>query len=164
MTQTSENVTWLTQEAYDRLTSELDHLSGPGRVEIAKKIEEARLEGDLRENAGYHAAKDEQGHREARILQLRQLLLNAKVGEAPADSDTVQPGMVVTVRFADGDTETFLLGTRESSGGDDLEVYSPQSPLGTAISGHKAGDKVSYELPNGRQVAVEIAAAKPYGA
>ena len=75
------SVTWLTQEAYDRLKAELDHLSGEGRTEIAKKIEAARLEGDLRENGGYHAAKEEQGKQEARIRQLRQLLDNAKVGE-----------------------------------------------------------------------------------
>ena len=62
MTETrDESVTWLTQEAYDRLKAELDHLSGPGRIDIAKKIEAARDEGDLRENGGYHAAKEEQG-------------------------------------------------------------------------------------------------------
>ncbi len=83
MTETS-SVTWLTQEAYDRLKVELDHLSGEGRTEIARKIEEARQEGDLRENGGYHAAKEEQGKREARIRQLRQLLENAQVGDAPA--------------------------------------------------------------------------------
>ena len=70
MTETrDDHVTWLTQEAYDRLKAELDHLSGPGRVEIAKKIEAARDEGDLRENGGYHAAKEEQGKQEARILR-----------------------------------------------------------------------------------------------
>ena len=72
MTETRDDtVTWLTQEAYDRLKAELDHLSGPGRVDIAKKIEAARDEGDLKENGGYHAAKDEQGQIEARIILLQ---------------------------------------------------------------------------------------------
>ena len=72
MTETrADNVTWLTQEAYDRLKAELEHLSGPGRIEIAQKIEAAREEGDLRENGGYHAAKEEQGKIEGRILQLQ---------------------------------------------------------------------------------------------
>ena len=79
MTETT-SVQWLTQEAYDRLKAEYEHMSGDGRTEIAKKIEEARLEGDLRENGGYHAAKEEQGKMEARIRQLRHLLENAHVG------------------------------------------------------------------------------------
>src|SRR3712207_5755275 len=107
---TETNVTWLTQEAYDRLKAELDHRSGEGRVEIARKIEEARQEGDLRENGGYHAAKEEQGKQEARIRQLRQLLENVQVGEAPASLDgAIAPGMVVTVDLL-GDEMTFLLG------------------------------------------------------
>src|SRR5512144_27521 len=136
------SATWLTQEAYDRLKAELEHLSGEGRTEIAKKIEEARLEGDLRENGGYHAAKEEQGKQEARIRQLRKLLESAQVGEAPASSDgTVAPGMVVTVELA-GDVETFLLGSREVAGGTELDVYSEKSPLGAAILGRKVGDAV----------------------
>src|ERR1700758_5045258 len=113
VTETREDVTWLTQEAHDRLKAELDYVAGPARVEIAKKIEAARQEGDLRENGGYHAAKEEQGKQEARIRQLRQLLENAKVGEAPASTDgTVSPGMVVSVDLL-GDEMTFLLGSRE---------------------------------------------------
>ncbi|MEU8139605.1 transcription elongation factor GreA [Streptodolium elevatio] len=163
MTQTSENVTWLTQEAYDRLTAELEHLSGPGRTELAAKIEEARQEGDLKENAGYHAAKEEQGKQELRIRQLKGLLDNAKVGEAPADTGVVSQGMIVTVAF-DGDkddTMTFLFGSREDVG-NDVEVYSPASPLGTAINGKKIGDSGSYELPNGKSMNVEIIEVKPY--
>ena len=87
MTQTSENVTWLTQEAYNQLKAELEYLSGPARTEIAAKIAAAREEGDLRENGGYHAAKEEQGKQELRVRQLTQLLENAKVGEAPASAD-----------------------------------------------------------------------------
>ena len=100
MTQTSEDVTWLTQEAYTKLKEELAYLSGPAREEVTAKIAAAREEGDLRENGGYHAAKEEQGKQELRIRQLTQLLEKAKVGEAPASADgTVAPGMVVTIAF-----------------------------------------------------------------
>ena len=111
MTETrADNVTWLTQEAYDRLKAELEHLSGPGRIEIAQKIEAAREEGDLRENGGYHAAKEEQGKSEGRILQLQSILENARVGEAPRTEGVVGPGMTVTVPFEGDDEEvTFLL-------------------------------------------------------
>jgi transcription elongation factor GreA len=159
----NDNVTWLTQEAYDRLKSELDYLSGPGRVEIAKKIEAARDEGDLKENGGYHAAKDEQGQREGRINQLTHIIQNARVGEPPRTDGVVGPGMSVTVRFgADDDEVTFLLASREESGSP-IDVYSPRSPLGSAISGKKVGETASYTLPNGRAATVEILEAVPYG-
>ena len=118
MTETRyDTVTWLTQEAYDRLKAELDHLSGPGRIDIAKKIEAAREEGDLRENGGYHAAKDEQGQIEARIVVLQHILENARVGGPPRTDGVVGPGMTVTIRFVKDDDEvTFLLASREESG------------------------------------------------
>ena len=87
MTETTVGATWLTQEAYDRLKAELDYLSGEGRTDIAKKIEAAREEGGLRENGGYHAAKEEQGKQEARIRQLRALLESAHGGDAPLSDD-----------------------------------------------------------------------------
>lgn len=120
MTQTSENVTWLTQEAYNKLKEELEYLTGPARTEISAKIAAAREEGDLRENGGYHAAKEEQGKQELRVRQLTQLLESAKVGEAPAADGVVAPGMVVTIAF-DGDeddTLTFLLASREYASSD----------------------------------------------
>ncbi|MFF3248009.1 transcription elongation factor GreA [Streptomyces sp. NPDC002870] len=163
MTQTSENVTWLTQEAYSQLKAELEYLSGPARTEIATKIAAAREEGDLRENGGYHAAKEEQGKQELRVRQLTQLLENAKVGEAPAATGVVAPGMVVTIAF-DGDeddTTTFLLASREYAS-DDIETYSPQSPLGSGVNGKKIGQDAEYELPNGKKASVKILEAKPY--
>ena len=152
---------FLTQEAYDRLKAELEQLSGEGRTEIAGKIEAARDEGDLKENGGYHAAKEEQGKMEARIRQLTQLLDTAKVGEAPRNDGTVVPGMVVTVDMF-GDKETFLLGSREIAEGTDLQVFSEKSPLGEAINGKKVGDSTSYEAPNGKSIEVKILDAKPY--
>ncbi|MFJ9827555.1 MULTISPECIES: transcription elongation factor GreA [unclassified Streptomyces] len=163
MTQTSDNVTWLTQEAYNKLKDELEYLSGPARTEIAAKIAAAREEGDLRENGGYHAAKEEQGKQELRVRQLTQLLENAKVGEAPEDTGVVGPGMVVTIAF-DGDeddTMTFLLASREYAS-DTIETYSPQSPLGVGVIGKSVGDEAEYELPNGKMAMVKILGAKPY--
>ena len=164
MTETRDDTyTWLTQEAYDRLKAELDHLAGPGRIEIAQKIEAARQEGDLRENGGYHAAKDQQGMQEARIRQLIHILETARVGEPPRTEGVVGPGMTVTVRFEGDDEEvTFLLASREESGAP-IDVYSPKSPLGSAINGKKVGETATYTLPNGRSSSVEIIDAVPYG-
>ena len=153
--------TWLTQDAYDRLKHEYEYLSGEGRADIAKKIEEARSEGDLKENGGYHAAKEEQGKQEARIRQLRQLLENVQVGETLAVEGTVASGSVVTVDLL-GEEMTFLLGSREVAGDTDLDVYSERSPLGAAIVGHKVGDTASYTAPNGKEISVKILAAKPF--
>lgn len=98
---------------------------------------------------------------EARIRQLTQLLENATVGEAPSDTGVVEPGMVVSVELA-GEPLTFLLGSREASVDDDLEVYSATSPLGAAITGKKAGDSTSYTSPNGKSFEVKVVSAKPY--
>ena len=141
---------WLTQEAHDRLKAELDQLVA-GRPAMSAEINARREEGDLRENGGYHAAKDEQGKREARIRQLHQLLDSAEVGEAPkAPSGVVAPGTVVTAKVG-GETMRFLLGSREVAG-DGIEVYSEKSPLGEAINGKHIGDKTSYKAPNGNKV------------
>jgi transcription elongation factor GreA len=161
VTETTTNVTWLTQEAYDRLKEELDFLAGEGRTEMSHRIEAAREEGDLRENGGYHAAKEEQGKREARIRQLQQLLESAQVGEAPkAPSGVVAPGTIVTAKVA-GETMRFLLGSREVAG-DGIEVYSERSPLGEAINGKHIGDSASYKAPNGNEIQVEVVDTEPF--
>lgn len=154
-------VPFLTQEAFDRLTAELENLSTIGREEIAKRIELAREEGDLKENGGYHAAKDEQGKIEARIRDLQALLKTARVGEAPPSRGVVEPGTVVTAIVAGGE-EVFLLGSREMAQDEDLDVYSEASPLGRAIMGLKIGDTASYTAPNGREISVEIVAVATY--
>jgi transcription elongation factor GreA len=163
----TDPTTWLTQEAFDRLTDELAYLKGEGRRKVSAKIAQAREEGDLSENGGYHAAREEQGHQEARIRQLTNMLENAQVGETPVGSDEVVPGVSVTIYYDDDpdDTDTFLLGSRELVGLDDsvdVEVFSPQSPLGAAILGHRPGDTVSYTAPTGRPVEVTILEAKPF--
>jgi len=164
----AQQAVWLTQEAFDKLAGELAHLSGPGRADITAKIAAARDEGDLRENGGYHAAREEQGKQEARIRQLEDMLRRAEVGEAPARTDEVAPGTQVTIAF-DGDasdTDTFVLGSRELLGLDDAvdatNVYSPQSPLGAAILGRRPGDAVSYSAPNGRAISVTIVKVQPF--
>ncbi|GGK81010.1 transcription elongation factor GreA [Ornithinimicrobium pekingense] len=164
MTEIAKDQSYLTQEAYDRLSAELAHLTGEGRSEISRRIEAAREEGDLKENGGYHAAKEEQGKMELRIRQLQHLLQNAVVGTAPADDGVVEPGMVVTVEMF-GDTETFLLGSREIIGDeDDMTVYSEKSPMGAALMGATPGKTVTYTAPNGKDVEVKIVDAKPYRA
>ena len=162
-TTNSATAPWLTQEAFDRLQAELDHLSGAGRAEIVQKIEAARQEGDLKENGGYHAAKEEQGKNEARIRQLKQLLENSRIGAPEAAPDEVAPGRVVTVRFVDlGDEETFLLGSREEAAHASVEVYSPTSPLGKAVLGTHVGDTATYAVANGNKVTVQVTAVTAY--
>jgi len=154
---------WLTQEAHDRLKHELDDLV-LARPVIAAEINARREEGDLKENGGYHAARDEQAKREDRIRKIQELLREAQVGVRPADDGTVEPGMVVTVAYDgnEADQETFLLGSREEGMHGSLQVYSPQSPLGAAIRGASKGDAREYLLPNGTVHRVSIVEATPY--
>lgn len=154
-------VPFLTQEAFDRLHAELEHLKTFGRDDIAKRIESAREEGDLKENGGYHAAKDEQGKQEARIRTLEAMLKTAKVGEAPASDGTVVPGTVITANVAGGE-ERFLLGSREIAADSELDVYSEASPLGAAILGLAEGQSTTYTAPNGREITVEIVKVETY--
>jgi transcription elongation factor GreA len=159
----STPVTWLTQDAYDRLSKELAELIA-NRPAMAKEINDRREEGDLKENGGYHAAREEQGKQEARIVQLQALLRDAQVGEPPANDGIAGPGKVVTVRFGDDedDTETFLIGSREEAETADVQVYSAASPLGKALTGAKDGDTVTYETPTGKTMSVTLLSSKPF--
>jgi transcription elongation factor GreA len=154
----------LTQSAYDRLKSELEQLILVERQEIAKRIQEAREEGDLKENGGYHAAKEEQGKIEARINRLEEMLANAEIGSADASDGVVKQGLMVTCKL-NGSENEFFLGSHEIFEGTkyeaqidegDLDVYSPDSPIGKAITGHRVGDTVSYFAPNGKEIKVSI--------
>ena len=156
----SEHETWLTQEAYDRLASELENLMVNERVRIAKVIQEAREEGDLKENGGYHAAKDEQGRIEARINRIEEILANSIVGEAPESHGVVEQGTLVTLTL-NGNEQTFLLGSAEMADAD-TTVYTPDSPIGEAILGKKIGDELTYLAPNGREFAVKILGVKTF--
>jgi len=159
---TSNDVTFLTQEAYDRLSRELETLIA-NRPKMAQEINARREEGDLKENGGYHAAREEQGKQEARIIQLQELLRTATVGEPPVSEGVGGPGMVVEVRFdGDSDVERFLIGSREEAETAGIEVYSAASPLGKALTGAREGDTVSYETPNGKTMKVTLVSAKPF--
>ncbi|WP_018351627.1 transcription elongation factor GreA [Longispora albida] len=162
MPSTDSKATWLSQEAYDKLQEELDRRIAE-RPAMAAEINARREEGDLKENGGYHAAREEQGKAEARIRYLQEFLRTSQVGEAPV-SEVVAPGTVVTIQFDDDpeDTETFLLGSREIAATTDLKVYSPESALGAAILGHAAGDKVTYTAPTGAEISVVVVSFEPF--
>jgi transcription elongation factor GreA len=153
---------WLSQDAYDRLKAELDEFIA-NRPVIAAEINARREEGDLRENGGYHAAREEQGKQEGRIRYLQEFLRTAQVGEAPK-ADSVAAGTVVTIYFDDDrdDTETFLLGSREISSTTELTVYSPESALGKAILGARTGDTVTYTAPSGADIKVTVVGFEPF--
>ncbi len=153
--------TWLTEEAAARLRAELADLEGPRFADIVKKIEAARAEGDLKENGGYHAAREEQGKIVGRIRQLNHMLDNAHIGTAPeSESGVVGLGMIITIDM-DGDEIIFLLGSREIANGE-IDVYSEKSPLGSAVHGAKVGETVNYQAPNKKVYPVTIKHAKPY--
>ena len=150
---TEEKRNQITQNAYDRLKQELDHLEGEARTKVIKEIATARAHGDLSENAEYHAAKDQQGLQEARVRQLREMLVNAEIIEADNDA-VVKPGKLVTIRHDGEEPETYLLGLREEKGGDH-DILTPESPLGKAVLGHSAGETVVAKVPNG-ELKIEI--------
>ena len=140
----------LSRSAYERLQAEFDDLTTRGRIEVANKIEAARLLGDLSENGDYHAAKDEQGHMEGRIRQLEHLLEVSEIIET-TDDGTVAPGTIVTIVYEGDDddmAERYLIGQPEEKTAE-LDVMSPQAPLGAALLGKGAGDWVQYQAPNG---------------
>lgn len=166
MTQPSEPTSvWLTQKTFDRLNGELEDLRGPRRAEVIARISAARDEGDLKENGGYHAAKEEQGKLELRIRQLTQLLRDVRVAERPS-GQVVEEGCLVTVDYGAGDLERFLYANRENATDDGgkigaLDVYSPESPIGQALAGHAVGDAVVF---GPRSVSVTVVDIAPYDA
>ena len=164
---TETPTTWLTQEAFDRLAAELEERQTVRRTEITRRIAAAREEGDLRENGGYHAAKDEQGKNEARIRQLRHMLDHAEVGAPPTEEGQAAHGMIVTVEVVGSSRQIrFLLGSREEAAHapDELQVVSPTSPMGAAVDGSRIGDEARYSTPAGKDMTVRITAVEPYTA
>ena len=139
---------WLSRAAYDRLSTELEELRGSGRREASAAIERARAHGDLKENAEYDVAKDEQGKMEARIRQLEDMLRRAQVGETDPVDGVAAAGKVVAITDEDGDTDEVLIGSIEDKARG-LGLVSASSPLGQALIGAKVGDTVSYSAPGG---------------
>ncbi|HEY2331342.1 MAG TPA: transcription elongation factor GreA [Acidimicrobiales bacterium] len=145
----------LSPQAYARLAAELEELTGEGRIEIANKIEAARMLGDLSENGDYHAAKDQQGKMEARIRHLQGILVDATIVEGGGPSDVVGVGSIVEVRFAgDDETERYLVGSIEERH-EEYEVVSPGSPLGSALLGAAPGESRRYDV-KGNVLEVEV--------
>jgi transcription elongation factor GreA len=151
----------VSRNLYERLREEHADLTTRGRISAAEKIARAREHGDLKENGGYHAAKDEQGKIEARIRELTDILKHAHVGAEPVDASRVASGTIVTAHIH-GDEEKFLLGSREIAGDTDLDVYSENSPLGAAILGLEPGDTATFTAPSGAEIAVEIVSIAPF--
>jgi len=142
----------LTLDAYLRIKAELQELTTTGREQITAKIKVARELGDLKENAEYHAAKDEQGLMESKIRKLQHMLRDPTIVEAPVESDAVGPGMLVTIRPLDEDDagdETYLLAENAEEKADGARTVTTTSPLGTALMGVAEGQEIVYEAPGG---------------
>jgi transcription elongation GreA/GreB family factor len=147
---TSMQRTWISPQAHQRLQREV--------ATLRELLTTASADGDNDENTAAVLRAWQ-----IRIHRIHDLLVNAVVGEDPADDGIAEPGMVVTIRYNDtGDTETFLLGARDAEYGD-IEVYSIQSPLGAAIVGARPGERCTYRLPNGAVLTVNLLNAVPYG-
>ena len=154
-----EKVYLLTQEAYDKLKEELTYREGDLREEIKAKIAAARAEGDLSENGGYQAAREEQGKNEGRIQELTVKLRDSQILKAPK-AGKVGPGSLVVLEIA-GNEMPYVLGSHDLAVATDFDIISPESPIGAAINGKKKGDTVTYAAPNGREITVIIKNAKP---
>jgi len=157
-----EQSTFLTPAAFEKMREELDQLKTDGRKEIEERIAEARSHGDLRENADYDAAKNDQGLMEARIRKLEHLLHTAEVRDVVADTGRVEIGCVVTVLDGDGDELDYFVAPQENKVAG-LLLASPTSPLGAALLGASIGDEVSYQAPAGTFF-VSVKAVRPYEA
>lgn len=142
----SNETTWLTPAAHNKLVEEFEELTTSGRRQIEERIAEARSHGDLRENADYDAAKNEQGLMEARIRQIRHLLDNAVVREA-ADTGKVDVGSIVTITNGDLTLEVLVAGSENRVSG--VQTAAPDGPLGRALLGAEVGDNVTFEAPGG---------------
>lgn len=151
--------TFLTPAAHQKLADELEHLKTEGRREIEERIAEARSHGDLRENADYDAAKNDQGLMEARIRRLEHLINTSEVREV-ADTGKVEVGSVVTVVDSDGDEMEYFVAPQENKV-PGLFLASPSSPLGAALLGASVGEEVAYEAPAGT-LAVKVTAVRPF--
>ena len=163
MTQSQETAIWMSPAAFDAIKAEMDELAGPQRTAVVERIAAARDEGDLKENGGYHAAKEEQGKLEARIKQLDEWLRVADTTLAE-DDDIVGPGKLVSLDPEFTDSQPFLLAVRtvDNAYPDDLEIISPASPLGATLLGASKGSVVEFNAPNGKVFKLTVIEVAPY--
>jgi transcription elongation factor GreA len=139
---------YLTRGGYEKLVDELEHLRIVKRPEVAEHIRIAKEDGDLSENAGYDAAKEEQAFVEGRIETLEQILKHAEIIEANGDTDYVALGSQVSVREDGYEPELFqIVGSTEANPGEGR--ISNESPLGQALLGKRVGDAVEVVTPGG---------------
>ncbi len=142
----------LTLDAYGRLRAELEGLETDGRAHMSERLKAAREHGDIRENAEYDAAKNEQGLMEARIRTLKHMLRDPEIVEAPVDAEAVGPGMLVTLRPLDEDDpddETYLLASHAEEKAPGARTITTSSPLGKALMGAAPEQEILYEAPGG---------------
>ena len=142
----------LTLDAYRRIKTELETLTTTGREQITQKIKVARELGDLKENAEYHAAKDEQGLMESKIRKMQHMLRDPEIVEAPAVADVIGPGMLVTIRPVEDDEpddETYLLAEHAEEKASGARTVTTTSPLGAALKGAAQGQEIAYQAPGG---------------
>jgi transcription elongation factor GreA len=142
----------LTREAVARLQTELERLTTEGRRFMSERLQHARELGDIRENAEYDAAKNEQGLMESRIRQLQRLLKDVQIVDATAHADHIGVGMLVTVRPLDEDEpedETYLLAASAEERARGARTVTTDSPLGRALVGRGTGERVTYAAPGG---------------
>lgn len=141
---------YLTKESLEKLKAELNELKTSGRAKIAKAIAEARDKGDLSENAEYDAAKDAQGHHEAKIAKLEDTLSKARVIESK-NLDSSKVSILSKVKLKNLKTSTSVVYTIVSEAEADLKAgkISVQSPIGKGLLGKSVGEKAQIEVPNG---------------
>ncbi|MFN2226224.1 MAG: transcription elongation factor GreA [Anaerolineae bacterium] len=150
----TQQETFLTPEGYQKLEEELDYLKSVRRPQVAHAIHEAKMDGDVSENAGYEEAKRQQAFLEGRIMTVEAMLKNAVLIQPNGPSDSVVLGSRVTVAEDGFDPETYIIvGSAEAAPSDGR--ISNESPLGKALMGHKVGDQVAFTTPGGT-VEVEI--------
>jgi transcription elongation factor GreA len=141
----------LTLDAYIRLRRELEELRVDGRGRISERLLRAREHGDIRENADYDAAKNEQGLMEARIRDIEHMLKDPDIVEVP-NGDDVAPGTIVTVRLLgeeEPEEETYLVALSAEEKAPGVRTVTSSSPLGAALLGKRVGERVTYEAPGG---------------
>jgi transcription elongation factor GreA len=146
---------YLTPEGKEKLEKELHKLKNKGRKELAERLKSAIAMGDLSENADYHKAKEDQGFLEGRIQEIERILYNVEVIDSQTSYNEVSVGAQITIKEGDYAPETYhLVGRKEAD--PRAGKISNESPIGKALLGHKVGDVVKAELPNGNTIELEI--------